>query len=260
VGFRVIQIPVWQDNYAYILEAENGETALVDSPEAAPILAHLQNSSRTLNHIFNTHHHPDHVGANSDLAGHFEGLEIVGGTYDQAHRRIPGQTHALEDGERFQWGGEHCTVREIPGHTHGHIAYIWSNGCAFVGDTLFFGGCGRLFEGTPEQLDHALYEVLGSLPVSTLLYCAHEYTEANLRFAMHVDCKNPDLLRTVEEVRRLRSLGRPTVPSTLATEWAVNPFLRCDTPAIREAVGAGGDTPRHEVLGALRRMKDQFRG
>jgi len=260
VAFRVVQIPVWQDNYAYLLEAENGETALVDSPEAGPILAHLARTERSLSHIFNTHHHPDHVGSNSDLNRHFDQLEIWGGVYDHEHNRIPGQTRALAEGDHFQWGGEHCTVREIPGHTHGHIAYIWSNGCAFVGDTLFFGGCGRLFEGSPAQLDHALYDILGSLPESTQLYCAHEYTQANLRFAMHVDSENADLLRTVEEVESLRAAGKPTVPSTLAVERAVNPFLRCDTPAIRKAVGAEAHTPRHEVLGTLRRMKDHFKG
>jgi hydroxyacylglutathione hydrolase len=260
VAFSVVQVLVWQDNYAYLLEASDGSTALVDSPEAAPILELLERSGRQLTHIFNTHHHPDHVGSNSVLLEHFPELEIWGGRYDSEHARIPGQTRALAEGETFRWGGEDCTVREIPGHTHGHIAYLWSNGCAFVGDTLFYGGCGRLFEGSAEQLDHALYEVLGRLPPDTQIFCGHEYTEANLRFAAHVDPQNPVLKATIVEVESLRAQGRATVPSTLEREHDVNPFMRCDTEAIRRAVGARQGAPRHEVLGALRSMKDEFRG
>ena len=260
MAFRVLQIPVWQDNYAYLLEADDGTTGLVDSPEAAPILASLSRSGRTLTHIFNTHHHPDHIGSNVALIERFPDLEVWGGSYDAEHGRIPGQTRAVVDGETFRWGGVSCTVRTIPGHTHGHIAYLWDNGCAFVGDTLFYGGCGRLFEGSAEQLDHALYAVLGPLPDDTQVFCAHEYTEANLRFAAHVDPTNVPLQAAIREVRALRSAGRSTVPSTIKREHDVNPFLRCDTHAIRLAVGSPPGAPRHEVLGALRRMKDEFRG
>jgi len=260
VAFRVVQVPVWQDNYAYLLEADDGATALVDSPEAGPILELLERSGRRLTHIFNTHHHPDHIGSNTELLQHFSGLEIWGGRYDSEHGRIPGQTRALAEGETFRWGGVDCTVREIPGHTHGHIAYLWNNACAFVGDTLFYGGCGRLFEGNAEELDHSLYEVLSQLSPDTQLFCAHEYTEANLRFAAHVDPENLALQAAIREVKSLRSRGLATVPSTLEREHNVNPFLRCDTDAIRRAVGARKGAARHEVLGALRRMKDEFRG
>jgi len=260
VSFSITQVPVWNDNYAYLLEADNGDTGLVDSPEAAPILEALTASGRRLTHIFNTHHHPDHIGSNQELLECFPDLEIWGGAYDHRHGRIPGQTRALSDGETFDWGGERCVVREVPAHTLGHILYNWGNGATFVGDTLFFGGCGRLFEGTAEQLDHALYNVIGSLPPETHLYCAHEYTAANLRFAAHVDPDNETLLDTQREVVELRARAISTVPSQLKLEWQLNPFLRCDTAAIRSAVGATDDSPRHAVLGALRTLKDNFGG
>ncbi len=260
MGFEVIQVPVWQDNYAYVLAGEDGTCALVDSPEAGPILEVLEERQLTLTHIFQTHHHPDHVGANRELIRLLPGLEVWGGAYDLQHGRIPGQTRALRDGEELAWAGERCVIREIPAHTLGHIAWFWSNGAAFVGDTMFFGGCGRLFEGTAEQLDRALYDVIGELDPQTLLYCAHEYTEANLRFAASVDPDNEPLSALRAEVSGLREQGLPTVPSRLEQEWAVNPFLRCDTPEIRDAVQLGPAASRHEVLGALRSMKDGFSG
>jgi hydroxyacylglutathione hydrolase len=189
----------------------------------------------------------------------FPGLCIFGGRYDSEHGRIPGQTRVLVDGETFDWGGEQCVVREVPGHTLGHILYDWSNEAAFVGDTLFVGGCGKLFEGTAEQLDRALNDVISALAPTTRLYCAHEYTQSNLRFARHVDPSNADLIAYAREVDHKRARGASTVPSVLADELRINPFLRCDTHAIRSAVGLGKSSPRHEVLGALRSLKDEFR-
>jgi len=258
--FEVVQVPVWTDNYAYLLIAQDGSSGLVDSPEAGPILEILDQRSLRLTHIFNTHHHPDHIGANSELARRFPGLEIWGGLYDSEHGRIPGQTRALLHDETFHWGGSRCRVLEVPGHTLGHIAYAWDHGAVFVGDTLFVGGCGRLFEGTPEMMERTLYGILGELPDDSLLYCGHEYTEANLRFARSVDGDNPELLEFSLEVERAREEGHPTVPSRLHTEWAVNPFMRCDSEAIRRATGSSSEVPRHEVFGILRAMKDRFRG
>ncbi|HCP47716.1 MAG TPA: hydroxyacylglutathione hydrolase [Deltaproteobacteria bacterium] len=258
--FDVVQIPVWTDNYAYLLCPRDGTAAVVDSPEAEPILEVLSQGGLQLTHIFNTHHHFDHIGANQELIAAFPDVVVCGGRYDAEHQRIPGQTRILEDGETFEWGGDRCTVREVPAHTLGHIAYCWDSNRAFVGDTLFFGGCGRLFEGTAAMMDRALYEVLGRLDNSTLLYCAHEYTEANLRFARTVDPHNAELLALSEEVASLRARGKPTVPSRLEQEWAINPFLRCDSPTIRQALNCDTSSPRHEVLGALRTLKDGFRG
>ncbi len=260
MSFEVVQIPVWSDNYAYLLIADDGRCGLVDSPEAEPILTIIEQRGLRLTNIFNTHHHPDHIGANSDLAERFPDLEIWGGHYDQEHGRIPGQTRALAHDEHFEWAGSSCRVLEIPGHTLGHIAYHWQNGKVFVGDTLFVGGCGRLFEGDPEMMERSLYSVLGSLPDDSLLYCAHEYTESNLRFARSVDGENEDLLAFSDVVSRARAENRSTVPQRLATEWSINPFLRCDSEAIRAATGTTSDTPRHQVFGILRAMKDQFRG
>ena len=260
MAFEIVRIAVWMDNYAYLLLADDGTAAVVDSPEAGPILAELKRRGRPLTHIFNTHHHFDHVGSNQALIDAFPGIEVLGGRYDSDHGRIPGQTRVLSDGDELYWGGERCVVREVPGHTLGHILYGWSNGAAFVGDTLFVGGCGRLFEGTPRQLDVALNDVIAELPEDTRLYCAHEYTQSNLRFARYVDPDNGDLAAYSAEVDRKRANGTPTVPSTLGDELRINPFLRCDTVAIRAAMGLGDRAPRHEVLGALRTMKDGFAG
>jgi hydroxyacylglutathione hydrolase len=199
------------------------------------------------------------VGGNVGLIEAFPGLVVYGGRYDSEHSRIPGQTRGFQDREIFDWGGERCVVREVPGHTLGHILYHWSSGAAFVGDTLFVGGCGRLFEGTAQQLDRALNEVISSLDPETRLFCGHEYTQSNLRFARHVDPSNRDLIAYAQEVDRKRAEGVATVPSVLADELRINPFLRCDTEAIRAAVGLGPSSPRHAVLGALRSLKDDFR-
>ena len=259
MAFEIVRLAVWADNYAYLLLADDGTAAVVDSPEAGPVLAELQRRGGVLTHIFNTHHHFDHVGSNAALLEAFPDLEVFGGNYDAAQGRIPGQTRVLAEAESFEWGGARCTVREVPGHTLGHILYLWDNGAAFVGDTLFVGGCGRLFEGTARQLDHALNDVISTLDPDTRLYCAHEYTQSNLRFARHVDPSNRALIAYAEEVDRKRAAGTPTVPSVLADELRINPFLRCDTPPIRAALGLDSEVPRHKVLGALRSLKDDFR-
>ncbi len=257
--FEIVQIPVWSDNYAYLLITSNGSCAVVDSPEAAPILEVIEARGLQLTHIFNTHHHPDHVGANTELQDRFPSLEIWGGQYDFEHSRIPGQTRTLTHNERFSWGGAECRVLEVPGHTLGHIAYAFDTGAVFVGDTLFVGGCGRLFEGDAAMMTHSLYVVLGELPDRSRMYCAHEYTEANLRFALSVDSDNPELTVYAENVQRERASGRPTVPSLLGDERAINPFLRCESASIRRATSSTMDRPRHEVFGILRAMKDSYR-
>ncbi len=256
MAYEVVQLPVWRDNYAYLLLGEH-EAAVVDSPEAGPILAELERRGRRLTHIFNTHHHGDHVGANRELLEHFPELEVWGSVHDRDKSRIPGQTRALSDGDSFTFAGVGCTVRDVPAHTLGHIIYIFDDGRAFVGDTSFVGGCGRLFEGTAAQMDRALNEVLSRLPDDTLLYCAHEYTASNLRFALSVDGDNAQLRAYANEVVALRAEDRPTVPSTVGLEKAINPFYRADAPALRAAVCLP-DAPRHEVLGALRALKDSF--
>lgn len=260
MAFDVVRIPIWTDNYAWLLAADDGTAALVDAPEAGPVEAELARRGLCLTHVFNTHHHGDHVGANEELLLSWPGLEVWGGRHDHERGRIPGQTRALTDGERLPWGGQELTVREIPGHTLGHIGYFFDNACAFVGDTLFFGGCGRLFEGTAEQMDRALNDVIAALPGETLLYCAHEYTAANLRFARSVDPDNTALAAVSADVDQRRAAGEATVPSLLHNELAINPFLRCHLPALRAAAGLEASAPRHAVLGRIRAMKDGFAG
>jgi hydroxyacylglutathione hydrolase len=260
VPFEIVQIPVWQDNYAHLLIASDGSCALVDGPEAGPVLRVLDARDLRLTHVFVTHHHLDHIGANQALLERFPALQIWAGEHDGDLGRVPAQTRRIADGERIAWGGDVATVRQVPGHTLGHLAWIWDHGVAFVGDALFVAGCGRLFEGTAEQLDASLYGVLGALPTDTLLYCAHEYTEANLRFARSVEPDNAELAAFATVAAGLRAEGRSTVPQPLSLELAINPFLRCDQPAIRAAVGLDATAPRHRVLGALRAMKDGFKG
>lgn len=257
MGYEVTQLPVWRDNYAYLLLGE-GVAAVVDAPEAAPVLAILEQRGQPLTHIFNTHHHFDHIGSNEELLARYPEAAVYGSVYDAEHERIPGLTRSLSDGESFAFAGVSCTVRDVPGHTLGHIAYVFADGRAFVGDTSFVGGCGRLFEGTAKQMDHALNEVLAGLGDDVLLYCAHEYTESNLRFALSVDGGNERLVAYADEARALREEGRPTVPSTVGLEKAINPFFRADAPALRAASGLPPGAARHEVLGALRSMKDSF--
>jgi len=260
VPFEIVQVPVWRDNYAHLLIADDGTCALVDGPDAGPLLPLLEQRGLRLTHVFVTHHHADHTGSHPALLERFGPLEILASAWDLERGRVHGQTVGLFDKDAVRWAGSTAIVREVPGHTLGHLLWVWDDGRAFVGDTLFVGGCGRLFEGTAEQLDRSLNEVIANLPPDTLLYCAHEYTEANLRFARHVDPDNEALERFASEVAALRARGRSTVPQPLSLELVINPFLRCDTPAIRAAVGLGPDAPRHRVLGALRAMKDGFAG
>ena len=259
MSFEIVQVPVWSDNYAYLLVAADGTCALVDSPEAAPIISIIEARGLQLSHIFNTHHHPDHVGANAELIACWPALEIWGGRYDLHHQRIPGQTRALDHNEPFEWAGEKGHVIEVPGHTLGHIAYAFDSGDVFIGDTLFVGGCGRLFEGDAAMMTNSLYDVLGALPDESMMYCAHEYTAANLRFALSVDGANQDLIRYAQLVTQKRSQNVATVPSLLGDERAINPFLRCDSDPVRAATDSATDRPLHEVFSILRSMKDHYR-
>ena len=256
----VIQVPVWTDNYAYLIPLSDGACALVDSPEAEPILELLEQRNLRLSHILNTHHHPDHIGANQRLLEAFPDLEVWAGSFDQEQHRIPGQTRALGHGERFQLGPLRGVVLEVPGHTLGHIVYRFDDDTVFVGDTLFVAGCGRLFEGDARMMDHSLNEVLAELPDEALLYCAHEYTEANLRFALSVEPDNSALQQYRDRVQARRAQQLPTVPSRMGDERAINPFLRCYSATIRASTGCGTEHPRHQVFGILRSMKDRFRG
>ena len=254
---QIEQIPCLSDNYVYLIhEPEQELTAVVDPAETAPVLAALAAHGWRLTHILNTHHHYDHVGGNLELKA-ATGCRIVGPRADR--ERIPGIEDDVADGDTYAFGASTAKVFDVPGHTRGHIAYWFGEDAAlFCGDTLFALGCGRLFEGTPVQMWDSLSK-LRALPGDTRVYCAHEYTQSNGRFALSVEPGNAALVARMQEVDRRRAANQPTVPSRLADELATNPFLRPDSPEIQRTVGLPG-APLAEVFGATRARKDTFRG
>jgi hydroxyacylglutathione hydrolase len=247
---RVERIPTLRDNYTYLLICEKtGEAAVVDAPEAAPVERRVAKLGARVKQILSTHHHPDHSAANPDLAKRYD-APVLGHVSDA--KRIPGFTHGLEEGDEVAVGSERARILFIPAHTRGHIAYAF-DGAVFCGDTLFAAGCGRLFEGTPAMMYTALVEKLGRLPGATRVYCGHEYTVGNLRFAAHVEPENEAVERALARAQQLRANAAPdwhdatpdemTVPTTIADEHATNPFLRAGSV---------------EELGRRRTAKDSF--
>lgn len=255
MALTVHQIPCLKDNYGYLIrDSVSGLVASIDTPEVAPINAACAQLGWKLTHILNTHHHFDHAGGNLELKAQW-GLTIVGPRADRD--RIPGIDIALGEGEVFALGSARATVHDVPGHTSGHIAYHFADdGVAFVGDTLFALGCGRLFEGTPDQMWASMSKIL-AWPDATRLYCAHEYTQSNARFALSVEADNSALQARARTIDALRAAGTPTVPSTLAEEKATNPFLRPDSPALQRSLGLLG-APLVQVFAETRKRKDKF--
>ena len=251
----VIQIPAFKDNYIWLLR-KGASAAVVDPGEAPPVIEVLLKNQISLVEILITHHHKDHQGGVERLLVDWPNAEVAG----PARESISGLGRPGVGGERLRIESLDLELRvmAVPGHTLGHVAY-YTPGCLFCGDTLFGGGCGRLFEGSPQAMYDSLMR-LAALPDTTLVYCAHEYTEANLRFALAVEPRNRALRHRVEEVAVLRAKGLPTVPSTLALEKATNPFLRCGEADVVDAVqarGAAGNDPV-AVFAALREWKDSF--
>ena len=255
MAVEVFQFPCLSDNYGFLVhDTETGKTATVDTPEAEAINAALEQQGWHLDYVFNTHHHFDHAGGNEALKARW-GCQIVGAANDAS--RIPGIDIQVNEGDMVSLGNSSAQVLEVPGHTSGHIAYYFAeDGVAFVGDTLFALGCGRLFEGTPEQMWHSLQK-LTSLPAETVVYCAHEYTQANAAFALSVEPDNPDLVARAEEIDRLRAAGQPTVPTTIGQELASNPFVRPDSTHLQQTIGLEGASVV-EVFAETRRRKDNF--
>ncbi len=254
---KIIQIPLLRDNYAYLLVCEKTKTAaIIDPSEADPVAARIDQEGVTLSAILNTHHHRDHTGGNEGILTRHK-TEVYGHKSDDG--RIFGLTHGVDEGSEVQVGELTGKVLFIPGHTTGHVAYLFDNNL-FCGDTLFTAGCGRLFEGTPEQM-HASLKKLMALPDNTKVYCGHEYTESNLRFAMSLEPRNPKLASRFERVQGLRSRGAPTVPSTLEEEKQTNPFLRWDSKEIQASLKSANPQMRLDpvsVFAAVRKMKDSF--
>lgn len=254
---EIVQIDVQNalKNYVYLIRDPQTEAvAVVDPTEAGMVLAALEQRGWRLTHILSTHHHNDHTAGNLPLKDR-TGCLIVGPRADAA--RIPGIDVVVADGETVTFGARQARVFDVPGHTRGHIAYHFADDAAlFCGDTLFSLGCGRMFEGTPEQFWSSLLK-LRALPDDTMVYCAHEYTESNLRFALSVDPDNPALQTRGRTVEALRAEGQPTVPSRLGEEKAANPFLRADDPALQAALGLSG-APPERVFAEVRARKDSF--
>lgn len=254
-------IPVWEDNYAFILACrQTGEAAVVDAPEAKVVLEHAASCGLRLATILNTHTHADHIGINRALqkAGKLEEFRVFG----CAGRGIPGLTDPVEEGSTFQLGALPVRVMQTEGHQDGHVSFVVGD-VVFCGDTLFAGGCGYLFDGPPAKMYTSLHR-LAALPPQTRVCCAHEYTLDNLKFAWSVEPDNQELARRIVEVRAQRALGRATVPSTIEVERATNPFLRTESPTLRVRVAAGlqaagrseaMDTPV-DVFTATRILKD----
>jgi hydroxyacylglutathione hydrolase len=254
---EIIQLPALTDNYIYLLhEPISGETAVVDPADAGPVFVALQEKGWPLSYVLNTHHHADHVDGNLQLKRQ-TGCKIVGAKADR--QRIPGIDIEVGHGDKIRLGDETLQIIATPGHTLGHIAYYCAESEAlFCGDTLFSMGCGRLFEGSAEQMWQSL-QLFKALPPSTKVYCAHEYTQANGRFALTLEADNPALQQRIDEVDRLRSQNLSTLPSSIGLELATNPFFRENSASIRQAVAANDAESAAEVFARVRRSKDQFR-
>lgn len=250
---KVHQFTCLSDNYGYLLhDPASGETACIDTPDAEAYLAAAREQGWQITQIWNTHWHPDHAGGNAAIKAATDCLVVGPAEVEKLGTppdRVVGQGDIVKLGE---WDAE---VIDVGGHTVGHIAYHLPDAeLAFVGDAVFALGCGRMFEGTAEQFWASLQRVK-ALPAPTLLYCAHEYTTSNVRFALHADPDNAELAAYSEQIARLRAEGKPTVPTTLSRELATNPFLRADDPALAARWG-GGDAVT--TFAALRAAKDSF--
>jgi hydroxyacylglutathione hydrolase len=255
---NLLALPAFTDNYIWMLH--DGHSAVVVDPgESAPVLAALESRRLKLAAILVTHHHADHVGGIEALRPRLQGP-----VYGPRREPIPEPYVALDDGDRVDVLGLRFEVIDVPGHTSGHIAYFTNQGAdapiLFCGDTLFSGGCGRLFEGTPGQMHHSLSR-LGDLPGPTRVCCAHEYTLSNLTFARAVEPTNHDLADYMVACEAQRAKGEPTLPSSIAVERRVNPFLRCAEPLVARAAQAHGaqSTDPVAVLATLRQWKNDFR-
>jgi len=237
---EIVPVPAFTDNYLWLIHDDlSGETAVVDPGDASAVLAEAGKRGWSITQIWNTHWHPDHTGGNIAIKV-ATGAKISG----PAGENIPGRDTALKEGDEIRLGGHVGRVIEVPGHTLGHIALIFhEDGVAFVGDTLFAMGCGRLFEGTPKQMYRSLQRLAG-LPEDMNLYCAHEYTLSNARFALHAEPDNRSIAERLSRVEQLRGKGIITVPTTIAQELETNPFLRATN---------------EDEFARLRKDKDSFR-
>lgn len=249
---NILLIPAFKDNYIWLL-VSNGRAAVVDPGDPLPVAERLKALGLHLEAILITHHHADHQGGVAALSERWS-AEVFG----PGNESITGCNRPLFGGEVIQVLDRQISVLAVPGHTLGHLAY-YVPGALFCGDTLFGAGCGRLFEGTPAQMNESL-NLIAELPAETRIFCAHEYTEANLRFAMAVEPENAALYDRMQRVSALRAAGKPSIPSTVAEEKATNPFLRCQKAAVIEAALAHGAVNHSQVsvFSAIRQWRNSF--
>lgn len=251
--FEIVTIPCLSDNYAYLVHGD-GKTALVDAPEAGPITDVLGDRGWTLDEIWITHHHGDHIDGVPALRDRY-GAKVVGAAADA--RRLPPLDRALKDGDTFEFAGATVTVIEVPGHTVGHIAYYLPDANAvFTADSLMALGCGRVFEGTMEQMWDSLSK-LAALPPGTMIYSGHEYTLNNGRFALTIEPENPALLQRIDMITAARDRDEPTVPSRLSAELETNPFLRAGLAEVKSILNMRGQSDA-DVFAEIRHRKDSF--
>ena len=252
---EIHQIPTRSDNYVYLLrESSSGNAAVVDPSDATPVLETLEMFGWNLTHVLATHHHDDHVGGVPEIKA-ATGCTVVGPKADRD--RIPMIDIEVADGDTYTLFEASAKVWDVPGHTAGHIAYWFSESRAlFCGDTLFALGCGRVFEGTFEQMYHSISK-FNEVPDETWVYCAHEYTMANAKFALHVDPDNTDLQAYAKQIESRRNAGVSTVPSLMSVERKTNPFLRADQPEFAAVLGMERSSSV-DVFAEVRSRKDKF--
>ena len=253
--FEIILVPALSDNYVYIAhDSSNKTTMVVDPSEAAPVLAVLEARGWSLTHILNTHHHGDHIGGNQELIATYNPI-LIGPIAEKD--RIPGMHKMVAEGDKVDIGGHIGSVFETPGHTHGHIAVWFSESDAlFCGDTLFALGCGRVFEGTMEQMWSSVKK-LRSLPSTAKIFCGHEYTLSNAKFAISIDPNNKKLQTRIKEFEQKRANGQPTIPSVMIDELDTNPFLRADDKTLAAELGMTHLDPV-TIFTEIRKRKDNF--
>lgn len=253
---EIVLLPCRSDNYAVLMHhATSGETAVVDTPDGDVIAAELARRQWRLTMILTTHHHGDHTAGHAALTTQ-HGCRVIGPAAEAD--RIPGLTQPVREGSTIPFAGRDVLVIGTPGHTKGHIAfYVPTDGLVFAGDCLFAIGCGRILEDSAEAMWSSLSK-LADLPPDTQVYCGHEYTQANARFALTIEPDNPDLLARAKAVDAARVRHEPTIPTTIGLELLTNPFLRADQPQVKAAVGMAGQ-PAAQVFAELRRRKNEFR-
>ncbi len=253
--FEIVTIPCLSDNYAFLI-VKDGKAAVVDVPEAAPILSEIENRGLSVSDVIITHHHDDHIqGLDALKAGLGTDVRVIGGAAD-AHR-LPSLDLAVGEGDTIDILGAEVQVMDVSGHTIGHLAFYMPEAeTAFTADSLMALGCGRVFEGTMPQMWESLSK-LAALPGETVICSGHEYTEANARFALTIEPENPALLARIERIKAARADGKPTVPSTLSEELETNPFLRAHLEDVKMGLNMSGRSDA-EVFGEIRRRKDSF--